>query len=325
MKLLRGIQHFSVFDKGVVATIGNFDGVHLGHQNLINVLRDKANALKLPLVLILFEPQPREYFQQECAPARLSSLREKLTVLGDCQIDAIYCIKFDDVVAQTTASDFAHHYLFSMLKVKHLVVGADFRFGKNREGDVNLLKRLSSEYACEVQVYADFCIDEERISSTKIRMALQQGELEAAAKYLGRPYSICGRVMHGDKRGRQWGIPTANIGLRRVSVPLQGVFVVQVLIAPQQLVYGVANIGKRPTVDGSKNILEVHLFDFDQSIYGELVQVFFLHKLRDEVKFTSVDALIAQIYDDIAVAKAFVNKLTTSQSGGQLWQNIKIR
>ncbi len=324
MKLLRGIQHFSVFDKGVVATIGNFDGVHLGHQNLIKVLRNKADALKLPLVLILFEPQPREYFQEDKAPARLSSLREKLAVLGDCQIDYIYCIKFDDIVAQTTATDFAHHYLFSMLNVKHLVVGEDFRFGENREGDVSLLKSLSSEYACEVQVYSDFCINEERISSTKIRTALQEGALETAAKYLGRPYSICGRVMHGDKRGRQWGIPTANLGLHRLSVPLQGVFAVQALIASQQLVYGVANIGKRPTVDGSKNILEVHLFDFDQSIYGELVQVFFLHKLRDEVKFTSVDALIAQIYDDIAVAKAFVNNLTTSQSGEQLWQNIKI-
>ncbi|WP_040534758.1 bifunctional riboflavin kinase/FAD synthetase [Legionella drancourtii] len=324
MKLLRGIQHFSVFDKGVVATIGNFDGVHLGHQNLIKVLRNKADALKLPLVLILFEPQPREYFQKDKAPARLSSLREKLAVLRECQIDYIYCIKFDDLVAQTTATDFAHHYLFSMLNVKHLVVGEDFRFGKNREGDVNLLKSLRSEYACEVQVYSDFCISDERISSTKIRTALQEGNLKTAAKYLGRPYSICGRVMHGDKRGRQWGIPTANLGLHRLSVPLQGVFVIKALIASQQLVYGVANIGKRPTVDGSKNILEVHLFDFDQSIYGELVQVFFLHKLRDEVKFTAVDALIAQIYDDIAVAKAFVNNLTTSQSGGQLWQNIKI-
>lgn len=312
MRLLRGIHHFSVFDKGVVATIGNFDGVHLGHQNLIKTLRAKANALNLPLVLILFEPQPREYFQKELAPARLSGLREKLDVLRRCQVDYVYCIKFDEVFAQTTATEFARNYLFSTLNIKHLLVGEDFRFGKNREGDVKLLLRLSAEYACNVHVYSDFCINEDRISSTKIRMALGAGDLETAAKYLGRTYSICGRVVHGAQRGRQWGIPTANIGLRRLSVPLQGVYAVKVRLASQQTVYGVANIGRRPTVDGTKCVLEVHLFDFEQSIYGELVQVFFLHKLRDEVKFTSVDALIEQIRDDIDVAKTFVNNLTIS-------------
>ncbi|MFT4060430.1 MAG: bifunctional riboflavin kinase/FAD synthetase [Legionella sp.] len=323
MKLLRGIQHFSSFAKGAVATIGNFDGVHLGHQNLLKSLRAKADALNLPLVLILFEPQPREYFQKDKAPARLSSLREKLNILRHYQIDYVYCVMFNHILAQTPAADFARHYLFSMFNVKHLLVGEDFRFGKNREGDVNLLKRLGSEYACDVQVYSNFCMKEVRISSTNIRAALQAGDLESASTYLGRPYAICGRVMHGDKRGREWGIPTANIGLRRLSLPLQGVFVVQVRLASQQIVYGVANIGKRPTIDGSKSILEVHLFDFDQSIYGELLQVMFLHKLRDEVKFSSVGALIAQIKDDIVVAKAFVNNLTTSQSGEQLWQNIK--
>ncbi|WP_058535606.1 bifunctional riboflavin kinase/FAD synthetase [Legionella saoudiensis] len=312
MRLLRGVHHFSVFDKGVVATIGNFDGVHLGHQNLIKTLRAKANALNLPLVLILFEPQPREYFQKERAPARLSGLREKLDVLRQCQVDYVYCIKFDDVFAQTTASEFARNYLFSTLNIKHLLVGEDFRFGKNREGDVNLLQQLSLEYDCNVQVYSDFCINEDRISSTKIRTALEIGDLETAAKYLGRTYSICGRVVHGAQRGRQWGIPTANIGLRRLSVPLQGVYAVKARLASQQIVYGVANIGRRPTVDGSKCVLEVHLFDFEQSIYGELVQVFFLHKLRDEVKFTTVDALIEQIRDDIKVAKTFVKNLTIS-------------
>ncbi|MFJ1268118.1 bifunctional riboflavin kinase/FAD synthetase [Legionella lytica] len=312
MKLLRGIHHFSIFDKGVVASIGNFDGVHLGHQHLIKTLKAKAHALNLPLVLILFEPQPREYFQKEHAPARLSGLREKLDVLRRCQVDYVYCIKFDDAFAQTTATEFARNYLFSTLNIKHLLVGEDFRFGKNREGDVSLLQQLSSEYACDVVVYSDFCINEDRISSTKIRTALAAGELDTAAKYLGRTYSICGRVVHGAKRGRQWGIPTANIGLRRLSVPLQGVYAVEARLASQQVVYGVANIGRRPTVDGTKCVLEVHLFDFEQSIYGELVQVFFLRKLRDEVKFTSVDALIEQIRDDIEVAKTFVNNLTIS-------------
>lgn len=305
MKLLRGVQHFSAFSKGVVATIGNFDGVHLGHQNLISTLKAKANHLKLPLLLILFEPQPREYFQKEKAPARLSSLREKLDVLRHCQIDYIYCFKFDNELAQTSAADFARNYLFSMLNVTHLLVGEDFRFGKNRQGDIALLKEISKEYACDVTVYSNFCINEDRISSTKIRTSLQQGDLTSAANYLGRTYSICGRILHGDGRGRQWGVPTANLALHRCSLPLQGVFVVQVLVV-SKMVYGVANVGCRPTVDGSKNILEVHLFDFDQSIYGELMHVFFLHKLRDEVKFTSVDALLAQIYKDIDATKEYL-------------------
>ncbi|VEB38423.1 bifunctional riboflavin kinase/FAD synthetase [Legionella cherrii] len=319
MKLLRGIQHFSAFDKGVVATIGNFDGVHLGHQNLLKTLRNKANHLKLPLVLILFEPQPREYFQQEKAPARLSSLREKLDVLRLCQIDYVYCIKFDNALAQTTATEFVRTYLFSILNVKHLLIGEDFRFGKNREGDVSLLMKLGAEQACDVSIYSNFCINEDRISSTRIRMALQHGDMNTAAKYLGRLYSICGRVLHGDGRGRQWGIPTANLALHRTALPLQGVFVVQVRIA-SKIVYGVANVGRRPTVDGSKNILEVHLFDFEQSIYGELLQVFFLHKLRDEVKFTSVDALIAQIYDDIVAAKEFLR----DYNGLSQYQNLGV-
>ncbi len=318
MKLLRGIQQpISAFTKGVVATLGNFDGVHSGHQDLLKTLKKEAEILKLPLVLVLFEPQPREYFQKEQAPARLSSLREKLTILRDCGVDYVYCIKFDEILAQMAPADFARAYLFNQLHAKYLLVGEDFHFGKNRAGDVNLLKSLGLEYTCEVQTYADYCVQGERVSSTQIRQALQAGQLDIAARYLGRPYSICGRVVHGAKRGREWGIPTANLAIHRFSMPLQGVFVVQVCIAGHQNVYGVANIGRRPTVDGVKNILEVHLFDFNQSIYGELLQVFFLHKLRDEVKFTSVDALIAQINNDIVVAKAFVRNLTTSQSGGQ--------
>jgi riboflavin kinase/FMN adenylyltransferase len=305
MKLLRGVQGFTEFDKGVVATIGNFDGVHLGHQHLIKSLKDKANQMNLPCVVILFEPQPQEYFQKDKAPARLSSLREKLEVLKQCHVDYVYCIKFEKTLAQTTAPDFVRFYLFSVINVKYLLVGGDFRFGKNREGDLALLKNLGMKQGCDVHIYQDYCIKNERVSSTKIRMALQQSHLDYAAQFLGRAYSLCGRVIRGDGRGRQWGIPTANLGLHRLSLPLQGVFAVKVHWG-SKVIQGVANIGKRPTVDGAKNILEIHLFDFDDSIYGELLQVFFLHKLRDEVKFTSVDALITQIHDDIRAAKVFL-------------------
>jgi len=306
MQLIRGSHSLVTFEKGVVATIGNFDGVHLGHQNLIKSLKIKADSLGLPLVLIVFEPQPREYFQGDKAPARLSTLRDKLARLKLSDVDYIYCIKFDAHLAQTTATDFANHHLFALLKVKYLLVGQDFRFGKNREGDINLLQELAKKNDCTVATQADFCIEGEKVSSSKIRKALEDGNFKLAADYLGRPFALSGRVLPGDGRGRQWGIPTANLSLHRISLPLHGVFVIQATVKGQT-VNGVANLGTRPTVDGTKNVLEVHLFDFNESIYGELMQVFFLHKLRGEVKFTTVDNLIAQIHNDIAAAKDYFN------------------
>ncbi|TAL59103.1 MAG: bifunctional riboflavin kinase/FAD synthetase [Legionella sp.] len=305
MKLLRGISNLIHFDRGVVATIGNFDGVHLGHQHLIQTLKAKANSLNLPVVVILFEPQPREYFKKEQAPARLATLREKVEMLQHCEVDYLYCIRFNERVAQTLPAEFATELLFKNLNVKYLLVGADFHFGKNRQGDVELLQMLGKEYGCEVEIFADYMLDKQKISSSKIREALDLGNFALAQRYLGRPYSISGRVLRGDGRGRQWGIPTANLCLKRLSLPLHGVFVIQAEIAGK-CYYGVANLGNRPTVDGTKNVLEVHLFDFNQSIYGEQLRVSFLHKLRGEVKFTSVDNLIAQIHLDIEAAKRYL-------------------
>lgn len=304
MKLVRGVSHKNKFDPGVVATIGNFDGVHLGHQHLISSLKLKADSLNLPLVLILFEPQPQEFFKKDQAPARLSSLREKLDIFAQLKVDYVYCIRFDQALAQTSATDFIAHHLVTILNIKYLLVGADFRFGSNREGDVQLLKTLSATQHCEVHTAEDFLVDQKRVSSTKIRQALEHNNFELAAQFLGRPYSMSGRVIKGDGRGRLWGIPTANLSVHRLSLPLKGVFVVEVCLEGA-IIQGVANIGKRPTVQGIKNVLEIHLFNFNQMIYGKLVQVEFLHKLRDEVKFTTVDALIAQIHQDIAAAKVF--------------------
>lgn len=305
MKLLRDTQYPIELNSGLVAAIGNFDGVHLGHQNLLLRLKEQADFLKLPLVVVLFEPQPREYFQGPNAPARLSSLREKMQILRSCQVDYVYCIKFNAKLAETEAEDFAKTYIFQLLKVQYLLIGEDFRFGKDRMGDAKMLKALGAQSACKVEVCPDFFVENHKVSSTKIRQALQAGDFALARLYLGRSYSLCGRVVKGDGRGRQWGIPTANISLQRFSLPLSGVYVVEVLVQGK-MIQGVANIGKRPTVDGSKNVLEIHLFQFKAEIYGEMVQVFFLHKLRDEVKFTSVDALIEQIHSDIAAAKALM-------------------
>lgn len=317
MKLLRGQQKFSYFSDGAVATIGNFDGVHLGHQQLIKTLRQQADMMKLPLVLVLFEPQPREYFNKTNAPARLSTLREKLEALKACGVDFVYCIKFDNEIAQTSAIEFVKKQLFELFNIKYLLVGDDFRFGKNREGDTHLLKSIAAQFACQTATCTDFKIDQEKVSSTKIRMALLDGNFILAQKLLGRPYSMCGRVTKGDGRGRQWGIPTANLCINRLSLPLSGVYLVKVKVK-SKLVFGVANIGKRPTVDGTKNILEIHLFDFSESIYGEMLKVVFLYKLRDEEKFASVEALIEQIKQDIRIANVLL------EEKGQHYANLSM-
>ncbi len=303
MKLLRGFRNFPDFTKGTVTTIGNFDGVHLGHQALLQALNAEATRLQKPSVVILFEPQPAEYFRPEQAPARLTSLREKLAVLKSSRIDYVLCLKFDERLALMPAQIFAENYFFSLLKSSYLLIGKDFRFGKGRAGDSNLLTQLAANYGCRVETFSDFAIKSNRVSSTKIREALAQGELKLAAELLGRTFSLCGRVVKGDGRGRQWGIPTANLGIQRLMLPLKGVFCVQVRRKGGELLKGVANLGSRPTVDGSKNSLEIHLFDFDDNLYGEMLEVFFLHKLRDEVKFSSVDTLIAQIHNDIDSAR----------------------
>lgn len=305
MKLIRGFQPVSELAAGSVVTIGNFDGVHLGHQALLSNLRSKATQGGLPLVVVLFEPQPAEYFLGIKSPARISSLREKLDVLGSLGVDFVYCIKFDKALALMPAEVFVNKYLFSILHTKYLLVGHDFRFGFQREGDVELLKTLGSEQDVHVETFADFAVNAERVSSTKIRQALQVGNLTKAHQFLGRRFSLCGRVISGAGRGRTWGIPTANISLHRINLPLLGVFCVQVKRKEGKMEYGVANLGNRPTVDGTKLILEVHLFDVDESFYGEIIHVYFLHKLRDEKKFSSMEDLIVQIQDDISKAKDY--------------------
>ncbi|ASQ45476.1 bifunctional riboflavin kinase/FAD synthetase [Legionella clemsonensis] len=307
MKLLRGLKNIPDFSQGTVATIGNFDGVHRGHQALLARLRFQADRMQLPSVVLLFEPQPSEFFRGSQAPARLATLREKLEALKQCNIDYVYCLKFNKKLALMEAEKFARHYFFSLLKVKYLLVGEDFRFGRQRQGDIHLIQQMTKDYDAWVETFPEVSIEGERVSSTKIRAALANGYLTQASLLLGRTYSLCGRIIKGDGRGRQWGIPTANVRTQRLTLPLKGVFCIQVKRGNKWL-KGVANLGSRPTVDGTKNVLEVHLFDFDENLYGEILQVFFLHKLRDEIKFSSVDVLIKQIHEDIDAARAFFAK-----------------
>jgi len=292
-----------------VATIGNFDGVHLGHQAVIGQLAEKGAAIGLPTTLITFEPQPPEYFMPEKAPARLTSFREKFVTLQRYAIDQVLVLHFNASLANMEAEEFIRQILIEGLNVRHLVVGDDFRFGKDRKGDFALLEQAGREHDFSVVSMTSFRVDGERVSSTGIRSALAEGDFDRAERLLGRHYHMTGIVAHGDKRGRQWGFPTANIRMQRKVIPLRGVFAVEVFGLEHEPVFGVANLGTRPTIDGMRTLLEVHLFDFSDDIYGKRINVVFRHKIRDEVRFDSFDELKQQIGHDVVSAKEYFASL----------------
>ncbi|WP_417499997.1 bifunctional riboflavin kinase/FAD synthetase [Methylophaga sp.] len=308
-KIIRGFHNLPASPQGCVATIGNFDGVHLGHQAVLTQLAMKGDTLKLPAVVITFEPQPFEYFVPEKAPARLTRFREKVEALRCYSIQQLCVLRFNKRLAQMSAEAFIQALLVKGLNVKYLVVGDDFRFGCERKGDFALLQQAGQKYGFQVVNMHTFAIDQNRVSSTRIRNALSSGDLVLAEKLLGRPYRMSGRVAHGDKRGRKMGFPTANIHLHRHKIPLTGVFAVQLFGIDEEPVNGVANIGIRPTIGGNKALLEVHLFDFKREIYGEHVQVFFLHKIRDEQRFENLDQLISQIKLDAEQARQYFSQV----------------
>ncbi len=309
MRLLRGVKGAAVLHSDTVAAIGNFDGVHCGHQALLQALKKEANQQQLPTLVVLFEPQPHEYFHRLSASTRLTNFKEKWRVLSRSGIDYVCCLRFNDMLASMSADTFARQLIFSSLRIKTLLIGEDFRFGAGRAGDVTLLKQIAHEQNASLHIYPDVVSKDVRISSTRIREALKAGALTDAAMLLGRPYSMYGRVVVGDKLGRTFGVPTANIQPRRAVLPMTGVFCVTVRRQNGAMYQGVANLGQRPTVDGLTNRLEVHLFDFEGSLYGEHLEVFFLHHLRGEVKFPSLEALIAQIKADIVEARALFPRL----------------
>lgn len=309
MQLVRGIHNIKATDHGCVLTIGNFDGVHLGHRRVISALVEKAKALSCPSAVMVFEPQPQELFSPETAPARLTRLRDKYALLEELGVERLICVNFNKAFANQSADHFVEQLLVNKLGIKHLIIGDDFRFGKNRVGDFAMLSRAGQEHGFGVSDTASFKLEDCRISSTEIRQALEQDDLATAASMLGRPYSIHGRVFHGDKRGRELGFPTANVKLKRRVSPVSGVYVVQVHIGGDKF-YGVANIGARPTVAGLRQQLEVHIFDFNQEIYGEAIEVELLEKIRQEKKFSSLAELTAQIERDAEQARRYVKQLS---------------
>ncbi|MCW8933150.1 MAG: bifunctional riboflavin kinase/FAD synthetase [Gammaproteobacteria bacterium] len=305
MQLVRGLHNLSDEHRGCALTIGNFDGVHLGHLEILKNLRKAADEQNLRSCIMSFEPLPMEYFNHHTAPARLHRIREKWCALQETNIDYFLCAKFNHQLAGLSADDFIKNILLEKLDIKYLLVGDDFRFGNKRCGDFETLQQAGKKHGFEVHNTASYCYKNERISSTRIRQALIQNQLEEAENMLGRAYQICGRIAHGDKRGRTIGFPTANIKLRRHATAVHGVYAVHMTGADNFSANGVANIGKRPTVDGQHLQLEVHLFDFDKDIYGKKMCVEFKHKIRDEKRFDSFDELKQQIIKDSKQAKDF--------------------
>ncbi|GAA0858009.1 bifunctional riboflavin kinase/FAD synthetase [Aliiglaciecola litoralis] len=302
MELIRGLHNLREKHKGCVLTIGKFDGVHLGHQAVLSNLIEQSKKLGLPSTVMVFEPQPEEVFTPQHAPARLSRLRDKYEQLKKLGVDRLLCIKFDRQFANYDAHKFIVELLVEKLGTKFLVVGDDFRFGKARKGDFAMLQHYANEYAYQVVSTHSFRHHDCRISSTEIRTALAKGDFDEAQQMLGRPFTIAGKVVHGEKKGRTIGFPTANVLLKRCIAPINGVFAVNVNIDGTSF-KGVANVGTRPTVNGERSQLEVHIFDFEQRIYGKLIRVEFSQKLRDEKKFDSFELLQQQIKLDAQQAK----------------------
>jgi riboflavin kinase / FMN adenylyltransferase len=306
MQLIRGLHNLKPGHRGCVATIGNFDGVHLGHQAIIGQLAEKGAELHLPTTVIIFEPQPLEYFQSpDKVPPRLTRLREKIQALRRYSVDRVLCLHFDTHLANMPADEFIQHILVQGLGIRYLVVGDDFRFGAKRAGDFAMLRKAGEAHGFEVVPMHTFAIDGERVSSTRVRQALAVGDLATTEKLLGRPYRMCGRVAHGAKLGRTIGIPTVNVQLHRVASPVKGIYVVEVFGLHHEPVSGVASVGTRPTVQGTHMLLEVHLFEFSREVYGHYININFLHKLRDEQHFASVDEMKIHIQRDIDAAHAW--------------------
>ncbi|MEZ9898678.1 bifunctional riboflavin kinase/FAD synthetase [Vibrio breoganii] len=305
MHLIRGSHNIRSEHQGCVLTIGNFDGVHLGHQTVLKQVQQKAEVLGLPAVVMTFEPQPLELFLQSKAPARLTRLRDKYVQLSKLNLERLLCVNFSKRFAGLPPEQFIKELLVEKLGVKFLVVGDDFRFGRKRQGDFSMLQQAGKEYGFEVVSTESFCLNTERVSSTAIRQALANDELAQAKSMLGRHYSISGRVSHGRKLGRTIGFPTANIPLKRTVSPVSGVYVVETSI-DGRMVGGVANVGQRPTVNGVRQQLEVHFFDFSEDLYGRQLEVCLLQKLREEVKFPSFEALKTQIELDAEAARVWL-------------------
>jgi len=303
LELIRGKHNLRPEHRGSAVTIGNFDGLHLGHRAVLGGLIEAARARALPTVVMSFEPTPREYFMGAAAPPRLARFREKYQALTAQGIDRLFCARFDALMAALSPEDFIREYLVAGLGTRYLVIGDDFRFGRDRAGDFDTLCRAGQHYGFEVADTPTCRVDGLRVSSTAVRQALAEGDLGLATRLLGRHYGMSGRVIEGRRRGRELGFPTANLRPGRRVLPVTGVFAVLVRGVAEHPWPAVANLGVRPTVEGTEPLLEVHLFDFSGDLYGRRITVDFVARLRDEQRFEDLDALAAQMRRDAGQAR----------------------
>lgn len=303
MRILRSVHDIPAAHRGVAVTIGNFDGVHRGHQRVMQQLAGLAQARDIRPLVMLFEPQPQEYFTPHKAPPRLTTLREKVSVLGDCGIQTVLCLRFNRAVAEIEPDAFIQRYLVQALGARLVIVGDDFRFGRGRQGDFALLQAMGRSHGYELGEMETFSLHGRRVSSSWIRELLAAGDVGAAADLLGRPYSITGRVVPGAQVGRTLGYPTANIDVHGRTPPLRGVFAVRVAGLQPETVPGVASLGTRPVFAGERLLLEVFLFDWNADIYGRRIRVEFHRHLRPELHFGSVKELCAQMDRDADQAR----------------------
>ena len=313
MELIRGLHNIQPRHRGCVLTIGNFDGVHLGHQAVLARVVAMARQLQLPSCVMLFEPQPLEVFAGDAAPARLTRFREKYVALADVGIDRLLCVHFTPAFAAQAPEQFIQQLLLERLGVAQLIVGDDFCFGKNRSGNFSVLAQAAAQHNFGLNSTSSLLLGQQRISSTLIRQALAEDKLELAADMLGRPFALTGRVRHGRKLGRDLGFPTANVFLYRRKLPVAGVYAItaNTVFGRYQ---GVANIGNRPTVQGQRQQLEAHLFNFKGDLYGSQIEVVLQHKLRSEQRFDSLQQLQQQIATDVQAAKAFFQQHVTASA-----------
>ncbi len=304
MQLFRSAAALGRYDRaaGCVATIGVFDGVHLGHREILAMLRARGAELACPTLVLSFEPHPKEFFCTGIPPARLTRFREKFALLQELGVDMFFCPRFEDL-RRLEPAPFIEQLLVNSLGVRHMVVGHDFRFAAGRRGTLEDLEAAGAAHGFGVTQVAPVIWHGRRVSSTAIRDALSAGDMASAAAMLGRHYAMSGRVIRGKGLGRQFGFPTANVELARRQSPVLGIFAVRVSLRGQ-LLDGVASVGTRPTVDGTKPLLEVFIFDFDQAIYGEHIAVHFIHRLRDEEKFPDIQSMIVQMRQDVIDARA---------------------
>lgn len=310
MKLVRSTCADQYLQHGCVLAIGNFDGMHLGHQAIVRRMTEKAQDMNLPAVLMTFSPSPQEFFRGRLAVPRLTTVSERYLALENSGVDFMIVLPFNRKLARTDAREFIRRHIVDSLHTRYLLVGDDFRFGADRQGDYRMLAESGKEYGFETERLHTMEADGVRISSTLLRKVLKSGDLQHVERLMGRRFSMVGRVTHGDKRGRQLGFPTLNLPLRRVP-PMTGVFAVLADFLDGERKTGVANLGCRPTVGGFRNLLEVHLFGFEREIYGKRTRIEFVKKIRDEMKFDSLDVLKEQIRTDCLQARALFDEQET--------------